>query len=236
MTVDQLLVKLKSRINKLDSNDYDNLEVWQLLEAYNRTQLLFVRSNLHGGNIYREGDEASKRRIDDFSRLIISYKPTLVKKKGYYEFTLPLKDYMLFKRIDITAEKCGCVGNLICYLGEEANVNNYLSNVNLRPSFYWRETFFTMSDGKVKIYNGWEDHEEFEIKDCIFTYYRFPKFVAKAGNFSLEQQAISPIDIDPEFSDDLVEVIISFTASLISGDIKDQFGFEVNKNVSDSSN
>lgn len=236
MTVDQLLVKLKTRINKLDSHDYDNLETWQLLEAYNRSQLLFVRQNLHGGNMYKEGDEASKRRIDDFSRLIVSYVPTLVKKKNYYEFNLPIKDYMVFKRLDVIAKSCDCEGVLVTYLGEEANVNNYLSNSLLRPSFLWRETFFTMSDGKIKIYNGWEDHEEFEIKDCVLHYYRYPVNVAKGGHYSLEQQGIAPVDIHPEFADDVVETIISFTAAIISGDIKDDFGFQVNKSISDSSN
>jgi len=59
-----LLIKLKQRLNKLDSQDYDNIECWQFVEAFNKVQLDWCRRTLHGGNMYKEGDEMSKRRIE----------------------------------------------------------------------------------------------------------------------------------------------------------------------------
>jgi hypothetical protein len=228
MTVQTLIVKIKQRINKLDSQDYDNLEIWQVLEYYNRAQKLFVRQNLHGLNTYREGDENSKRRIDDFSRLITSIKPVLTKKDIYYEFPLPVSNYMYFKRIDITAKHCDKERSMVCYLGQMSNVNNYLVNYQKKPDFVWGETFATMSNGNVQVYtNG-----EFDISSLTFYYYRYPVDVAMANNFSLEYNSVVPNDIHPELPDDLVEVIISHAASLIGGDLKDDFGFQVGKSVS----
>ncbi|BCV01353.1 MAG: hypothetical protein CM15mV42_0290 [uncultured marine virus] len=69
MNIATLQLKLKQRLNKLDSQDYDNIEPWQMVEAFNKAQLEWCRRNLHGGNVYKEGDEASKRRIDDLQVL-----------------------------------------------------------------------------------------------------------------------------------------------------------------------
>ena len=63
-------IKIKERLNKLDSLDYDNIECWQIVEAFNKSQLMWCRRQLHGGNIYKEGDEMSKRRVDDLQILL----------------------------------------------------------------------------------------------------------------------------------------------------------------------
>ena len=65
-----LQLKLKQRLNKLDSQDYDNIEPWQMIEAFNKAQLEWCRRNLHGNNPYKEGDEGSKKRIDDLQILL----------------------------------------------------------------------------------------------------------------------------------------------------------------------
>ena len=51
-----LQLKLKQRLNKLDSQDFDNIEPWQMIEAFNKAQVEWCRRNLHGGNMYKEGD------------------------------------------------------------------------------------------------------------------------------------------------------------------------------------
>ena len=58
-----LQLKIKQRLNKLASNDYDNIECWQIVEAFNKAQLDWCRRNLHGLNVLQEGDEESTRRI-----------------------------------------------------------------------------------------------------------------------------------------------------------------------------
>ena len=70
MTNDLLQIKLKQRLNKLSSNDYDNIECWQIIEAFNKAQLEWCRRQLHGNNLYKEGDEFSQRRIDDLQVLL----------------------------------------------------------------------------------------------------------------------------------------------------------------------
>ena len=72
MTNDLLQIKLRQRLNKLSSNDFDNLECWQIIEAFNKSQLQWCRRQLHGMNQYKEGDEGSQRRVDDLNILLAS--------------------------------------------------------------------------------------------------------------------------------------------------------------------
>ena len=65
-----ITIKIKQRINKLDSNDYDNIECWQIVEAFNKAQVEWSRRQLHGINLVKEGDEQSTRRKDDLQVLM----------------------------------------------------------------------------------------------------------------------------------------------------------------------
>lgn len=66
-----LQIKIKERLNKLASMDYDNIECWQIAEAFNKAQLEFVRRQVHGINQKKEGDESSTVLIDDLQRLLV---------------------------------------------------------------------------------------------------------------------------------------------------------------------
>ena len=75
-----LVIKVKQRINKLDSQDYDNIECWQIVEAFNKAQVEWVRRQIHGINATKEGDEESTRRIDDLQLLLSTATVKLTKK------------------------------------------------------------------------------------------------------------------------------------------------------------
>ena len=79
-----IVIKVKQRINKLDSQDYDNLECWQIVEAFNKAQVEWCRRQLHGLNIVKEGDEQSTRRKDDLQVLLTTDPLTMTDKKIYF--------------------------------------------------------------------------------------------------------------------------------------------------------
>ncbi len=70
MNNNTLQIKIKQRLNKLDSNDYDNVKDWQIVEAFNKAQIEWCRRQLRGTNARQEGDEQSKRRVDDLEILL----------------------------------------------------------------------------------------------------------------------------------------------------------------------
>ena len=149
-----LLVKLKQRLNKLDSQDFDNVECWQFVEAFNKAQVEWCRRNLHGGNMYKEGDELSKRRIDDLQPLLIELSLTGNDFPDYFETdNFPVNQYMEFKRVTTQAkDDCCTPRSMTVYLAEEANVPLIMRDPLKNPDFEWGETFCTMINNTIRIY------------------------------------------------------------------------------------
>ena len=97
-----ITIKLKQRINKLDSQDYDNIECWQVVEAFNKAQVEWCRRQLHGLNIVKEGDEQSTRRKDDLQVLLTTEDLNMTNKTTYSFGAVP-SDYLQWKRVDVFA-------------------------------------------------------------------------------------------------------------------------------------
>ena len=94
MTNDLLQIKLRQRLNKLSSNDFDNLECWQIIEAFNKSQLQWCRRQLHGMNQYKEGDEGSQRRIDDLNILLVEQQLAGSQNESYFDLAIkPLESF-----------------------------------------------------------------------------------------------------------------------------------------------
>ncbi len=211
-----LRLKLKQRLNKLASNDYDNLENWQIIEAFNKAQVEWVRRMLHGNNLYKEGDELSKRRIDDLQILLTELPLVGTTNDQYFQTTnFPPADYLEYKRVSTNAitECCPDPRSMTVYLGEEANVDLYLRDLLKRPDFDWGETFLTMINNTIRIYV-----RDFTLVNPVLTYYRQPVLIEFAGVTNPYTGTVSPTDVISEFKDDIVELILDDTASLIAGD------------------
>tara|TARA_R110000796_G_scaffold4981_3_gene18795 strand:- start:532 stop:1233 length:702 start_codon:yes stop_codon:yes gene_type:complete len=215
-----LLIKLKQRLNKLDSQDYDNIECWQFVEAFNKSQVEWCRRNLHGGNMYKEGDELSKRRIDDLQPLLIEYSLTGNVFPDYFETdNFPVDTYLEFKKVTTKAkDDCCTPRSMTVYLAEEANVNLIMRDPLKNPDFEWGETFCTMLDNKIRIYR-----KNFDIVKPVLTYYRQPTLIQVANCTDPYTGNLSLFNVICEFKDDLVEVILDDTAALIAGDIENMY-------------
>ena len=213
-----LRLKLKQRLNKLSSNDYDNIENWQIIEAFNKAQVEWVRRMLHGNNLYKEGDELSKRRIDDLQILLTELKLVGTSNGKYFETTnFPPTGYLEYKRLSTNAysECCQDPRSMTVYLVEEANISLYLRDPLKRPDFDWSETIATLINNKVRIYV-----RDFNLSDPVLTYYREPVKIQFNGVLNPYTGLISSADVTCEFKDDITEVILDDTAAIIAGDIE----------------
>ena len=145
MTNALLQIKIKQRLNKLASFDYDNIECWQIAEAFNKAQLEWTRRQLYGYNARKEGAEQSSGLIDDLQRLMISDRLTMTDKTTYWTSTLP-DDYLHYVRTDVFGKKeCCPERRIIVYQVEEANISIILDDDNKQPDFDWGETVSTLS-------------------------------------------------------------------------------------------
>tara|TARA_R110001632_G_scaffold121521_1_gene234169 strand:- start:3169 stop:3879 length:711 start_codon:yes stop_codon:yes gene_type:complete len=214
-----LQLKLKQRLNKLDSQDYDNIEPWQMIEAFNKAQLEWCRRNLHGNNPYKEGDEGSKKRIDDLQILLTELPLTGLTTDDYFESdNFPgIDSYLEYKRVstNATTECCTDPRSMTVYLAEVGNVDLILRDPLKRPDFEWGETFCTLINGQIRIYRN----TSFNIVSPLFTFYRAPRLIQIAGVQDPYSGVVSAVDVECEFKDDLAEIFIDETAGIIAGDI-----------------
>lgn len=228
-----LQIKLKQRLNKLASNDYDNIECWQIVEAFNKAQVEWARRQLHGNNMYREGDEMSKRRIDDLQLLLNEINITGTTTADYFESTTIPADYMEYKRITAyaTSECCPNPRSMTVYLAEEANVDLLMRDPLKRPDYDWGETYCTWINDKVRVYK-----RDFDITRVALTYYRQPVLIEIAGCQNPYDGTTTTVDVICEFKDDIVELLLDETASLIAGDTDNFNQYQINQQSAERNN
>lgn len=233
MTNDTIQLKVKQRINKLASNDYDNIMPWQIIEAFNKAQVDWCRRNLQGTNMSKQGDESSKRRIDDLQVLLKDEKLAMVKKDVYYISPTIPADYLEFKRVSSKATTDCCPArSMTVYLTEEANIDLTLKDVNKKPSFSWGETVCTFAGNKLKIYtNG-----EFDIEEAVLVYYKQPRKIQIKGISDPYTGQVSLVDVECEFKDDLVEVLIDECVKILAGDLEDMTANQIASNSVETNN
>ena len=227
-----ITIKMKQRLNKLDSQDYDNITCWQVVESFNKAQVEWARRQLHGINVVKEGDEQSTRRKDDLQALLLK-EPLSTSKVGiYYEGDIP-GDYLQWKRVDIYAKKeCCDKRRMTVYLAEEGNLNQLLRDKSKQPNFEWAETFATLINNTVHLYTN----DEFDVEDAFLTYYRQPRKIQITGCSDPYTGVISATEVECEFKDDIIELIIDEAVSILAGDIESGNQFSRTQESAERSN
>ena len=230
MTNSLLQIKIKERLNKLASLDYDNIECWQVSEAFNKAQIEWVRRQVHGANQFKEGDESSKMNIDDIQVLLTDTltSPVLLTKRDlYYETNTLPSNYLYFKRFAVKSISDCCVEprRMTVYLAQVADIDNLLADNFRQPSDAWGETFCTLSSNKLKVYTN----NEFELTQPILYYYRKPREVAFINCTNPSTGIVAVTDVTCEFKDDITEILIDEAAAILGGDIESIMQYQRNK-------
>lgn len=229
-----LQIKIKQRLNKLSSMDYDNIEAWMVQEAYCKAELEWVKRQLHGNNLYKEGDESSKRRIDDLQVLLTTELLTGQHKEEFFESERIPFDYLEFKRVSSKAvsDCCPEPRTMTVYQAEEADADQLLVDRNHAPNFEWAETFCTLFANRVRIYTK----GLFTLHAPKLIYYRRPNVVKFKGVMDPETGKYAVKDIESELKDDVVEMIIDEAASLLAGDIESTLQYQRNTQNAERNN
>ena len=211
-----LQIKVKQRLNKIASLDYDNLECWQIAEAFNKAQIEWTRRQLYGINIRKEGAEQSSGLVDDLQRLMTHEYLTMTDKGIFYQVALPT-NYLHYVRTDIFAkQECCPERRMMVYEVEEANISVILDNKDKQPNFEWAETVATLMDNKLKVYTD----NKFDITQCHLIYFRKPQEVQFNGCININTGFNYITDQICEFNDDVAEIIVDAAVSILAGDIE----------------
>lgn len=229
-----LQIKIKQRLNKLASFDFDNLECWQIAEAFNKAQLEWTRRMVYGINSRKEGTEQSTGLIDDIRVLLKDDSLAIVNNplKDHAECSIP-SDYLYYVRTDAWAKKDCCPERkVLVYEVEEANLGLYLTSNTKQPNFEWAETLGTLIGDKLRVYTN----NEFDITKVVLVYYRKPREVQILGCSNPSTGTNYTADQTCEFKDDIAEILLDEAAAIIAGDIESMNQFQrENQNVQSNS-
>jgi hypothetical protein len=214
MLNETIIIKIQQRLNKLSSNDFQNLASWQILEAFNTAQLDGTRIAL------KDSADVGTMAIEDFQSLLVEKSDFLFFDTGdSFQTSTDAwpTNFLRNNRLDLSVVStcCSTPKKMVAYLAEESNVPILLNDVHRKPNYDWGETFFVLSGNTIKIYHS----GEFTIDACNYIYYREPRRVQIAGVRDVYQNAIPTTNVTCEFSDNVTEVFIFGAAALLAGDM-----------------
>lgn len=117
-------------------------------------------------------------------------------------FSLP-DDYFAFSNISAQFIRGRCsADDFSIFEVKNEDVNEFLTDENNKPSFDYRETFYTIGQNSVAVYK-----DDFDIENVFLTYYRYPKQINLDG-YRMADGSRS-YNSDPELDDKLVDEILN---------------------------
>jgi hypothetical protein len=224
MTTRDVIIKVKKRVNKDDTEDFDNLSLFSIIEAFNKAQLNIVNYLTGQRNQYQQGSEATIEIINKLN-ILINKKPkelSLTKEKDFY-FTEDFpEDFFKYVSSYSIGYNDKCSEKTIFHLpSEEANIQLIKKNENQNASFEWAEAPLTIAENTLKIHTD----NKFALKKAYLTYYRYPVEIDISGY--IKEDGSNSTTVNPELPKAVVELIIDEAVRIIQGDIQNPFGIQV---------
>ena len=192
--VDSLLYKVDQRLNKLSTNEHQQINLEDKILAVNEAQIKLVKQKVDGtSTITGYGLDAFKKRYEDLQSLVITYNhqplPLTIKNTELNQWfanlhTLDPK-YMFYIDSYVLADKGVCTDRKIWInrdLAKHGDLQFCLNNTHYRPSFEYQETFNFLSSDEISIFTD----GTFTPKQIYISYMRYPQYINKAGYIMLD--------------------------------------------------
>jgi hypothetical protein len=186
--VEELIYEFKLNLNKMDRQDNVQIPLEDILVFLNQGQLSWIKSKIGENNIFRDGYEGTRKRIDDLQTLKVDdaslplIKTTDVLHKGYKADLKTLPDYMMYVMSHAGARKGECKAGLSVDLIRQNDLSTLYFDANFSPSYEWRSTFATIGQDNIIVYTD----GSFELEYVYLTYLRYPKSIDSEGYIKID--------------------------------------------------
>ena len=171
---------VKVKLNKVDSQQYANLQVPEIDWALNGAQDIFIKNKAQPRNYNGQGFEFNKRLTEDLRTLVVEREilTTSVFTDGIsYVCSIP-SNYMFFVSAEALISKEDCVDKIgkiyIVQHDDRAEQSPFD-----RSSFEWREVNTRMYEDKFRLFTD----GTFTVGELQLNYLRHPAYIHAAGNF-----------------------------------------------------
>ena len=220
--VDSLLYKIDQRLNKLSTNEHQQIQLEDKILALNEAQIKLIKQKVDGISVVSGlGFDSFKKRYEDLQSLVMGYnegKLTLKLKNSDLNqwaaniHTLSPK-YMFYVDSYILADKGRCKDRQIWInrdLAKHGDLQFVLNNAHYKPSFEYQETFNFLSSDEISIFTD----GTFTPKDIYISYMRYPVYIDKTGYVKFD--GTDSVDQDCELETYLEDELLDLTVENLS--------------------
>lgn len=176
MTIQEMHYDLKTKVNKIDSQQNRNLLIPELDWALNEAQELFIQWVAEPRNRSYLGFEKSQRNTEDIKSLVKKPDQPLVVINNIV--TLP-EDYLYFVRGRVYMSKGSC-NNIIGTLFVRQHDDEFELSPFDTSSFEWRTVNGVFESKGLRLYTD----GTFTVDSLDLTYIREPLYMHNAQSFS----------------------------------------------------
>jgi len=192
--VDSLLYKIDQKLNKLSTNEHQEIPVEDKILALNEAQIKLIKQKVDGfSTVSGLGMDAFKKRYEDLQSLVETYNHqplTLALKNAelnqwFANVHLLVPQYMFYIDSYVLADKGRCTDRKIWInrdLAKHGDLQFCLNNTHYRPSFEYQETFNFISSDEISIFTD----GTFIPKTINISYMRYPQYINKTGYIMLD--------------------------------------------------
>lgn len=192
--VDSLLYKIDQKLNKLSTNEHQEIPVEDKILALNEAQIKLIKQKVDGWNtVSGLGLDAFKKRYEDLQSLVETYNHqplTLAIKNAelnqwFANIHLLVPQYMFYIDSYVLADKGRCTDRKIWInrdLAKHGDLQFCLNNTHYKPSFEYQETFNFISSDEISIFTD----GTFIPKTINISYMRYPQYINKTGYIMLD--------------------------------------------------
>lgn len=192
--VDSLLYKIDQKLNKLSTNEHQQIVLEDKILALNEAQIKLIKQKVDGiSTVSGLGLDAFKKRYEDLQSLVESYNHqpldlTLINEEVHQYaaqlHTLAPK-YMFYLDSYILADKGRCKDRVIWVnrdLAKHGDLQFILNNDHYKPSFEYQETFNFLSSDQISVFTD----GTFIPTKIYIMYMRYPQYINKEGYIMLD--------------------------------------------------
>ena len=216
--VDSLLYKIDQKLNKLSSNNHQQIQLEDKILALNEAQIKLIKQKVDGFSVVSGlGLDAFKKRYEDLQRLVISYVngklPLTIKNPDINQWVAKIEDlhpkYMFYIDSYVLADKGVCKDRKIWInkdLAKHGDLQFLLNNNHYKPSFEYQETFNFLSSDEISIFTD----GTFTPSAIYVSYMRYPIYIDKTGYIKFDGQPSTDVDCELEvyLEDELVDLTV----------------------------
>jgi hypothetical protein len=220
--VDSLLYKIDQKLNKLSTNEHQQIQLEDKILALNEAQLKLIKQKVDGISVVSGlGFDAFKKRYEDLQALVENYIDhplvPVLKDSNLNQWIVNIHalspPYMFYVDSYILADKGECKNRIVWInqdLAKHGDLSILLKNDHYKPSFEYQESFNIISTDEMSVFTD----GTFTPTKVYIMYLRYPQYIDKTGYVKFDGTNSTDVNCELEayLEDELLDLTVQALA------------------------